>query len=250
MLSVVNHSLQPTLQLALPNQNRAYKIFSFTYTYFFMYSSTVARVYAQGRHAVFSNHQLEWLVSVSAALWSLCGESEEYPLDKLKRRQDTGRDGLACSKWPQGSHFPQCSNSPGTLVLICLLWAKVSETHCGHHGLEEIWQIQKTDPVCFSLERRMCGSLILYELSCKKHFWFLWKAVKSISEVSEGLHSSLILKKSCTLIKLDEFQIFKVLSEQSRFDTSETVDVIVNLLAAELISGINWSNLNFYLFEF
>lgn len=77
------------------------------------------------------------------------GGKKKSPLGKLKRRQHMGEDGLVCSKWPQGSHFPQCSNSPGSLVSICPLWAKVSETHCGHHGLEEIWQIQKTDPVCF-----------------------------------------------------------------------------------------------------
>lgn len=101
-------------------------------------------------HSVFSNHQIGWLVN--AALWSLFGErgGDKSPLDKLKRRQHMWKDGLACSKWPQGSHFPQCSHSPGSLVSICPLWAKAFETHCGHHGLEEIWQIQKTDPVSSS----------------------------------------------------------------------------------------------------
>lgn len=91
------------------------------------------------------------------------------PLDKLKRRQHMGEDGLACSKWPQGSHFSQCSNSPGSLVSICPLWAKVSETHCGHHGLEEIWQIQRSDPVCLSPSRGgRVASVILYMLRCRK----------------------------------------------------------------------------------
>lgn len=90
------------------------------------------------------------VLSLSMQLYDPFNGGKSSPLDKLKSRQHMREDGLVRSKWPQGSHFPQCSNSPGSLVSICPLWAKVSETHCGHHGLEEIWQIQKTDPVCFS----------------------------------------------------------------------------------------------------
>ncbi|CAB1446841.1 unnamed protein product [Pleuronectes platessa] len=46
-------------------------------------------------------------------------KGKRTPLDKLKRRRHMGEDGLACSKWPQGSHFPQCSNSPGSSLSIC-----------------------------------------------------------------------------------------------------------------------------------
>lgn len=145
--------------------------------YLFIHGLTVVQTCAQGRHAVFSNHQLEWLASDSAALMILTWwERKEYPLDKLKRRRDMGRDGLACSKWPEGCHFPQCSTSPGTLVLICLLWAKVSETHCGHHGLEEIWQIQKSDPVCFSLLGEECAA----------HWYCMSLAVKTLLDSLEG----------------------------------------------------------------
>lgn len=140
-------------------------------------------VCARGCHAVFSNHQMGWLVSVSAAPWSLHSErKKKSPPDKLTRRQHMGEDGLACSKWPQGSHFPQCSNSPGSLVSICPLWAKVSQTHCGHHGLEEIWQIQKTDPVCLSPLR---GERVArwYRMSL---------AFKDTSGVFGGLSTSLV----------------------------------------------------------
>lgn len=157
---------------------------------------TVAWMWAQGCHTVSSNHPPEW----PYCTW------RQFPVGKLKRRQGRGRDGLVRSKWPQGSHFPQCSNSPGTLVLICLLWAKVSETHCGHHGLEEIWQIQKTDPVCFSLLRE----------DCVVHWYCMslavWNTSGFFGRLSNPLVKSQEVWKSYTLIKLEEFQTFVLLT--------------------------------------
>lgn len=127
-----------------------------------------------------------------------------------------GEDGLACSKWPQGSHFPQCSNSIGSLVAICPLWAKVSETHCGHHGLEEIWQIQKTDPARFSPLRREYVA----------HWYCMSLAVKHTSGVFAGLSKSLVKfqKLAYVIIKL--------------WDPKETINVISNLLSAVLNSRL------------
>lgn len=106
-------------------------------------------MHAWGCHIVLIEHQMAFLCKCRFMIlieW----KSKKSPPDKLRRRRGMRQDGLASSKWPQGSHFRQCSNTPVSLVPICPLWAKATETHCGHHELEEIWQIQRTGPVCFS----------------------------------------------------------------------------------------------------
>lgn len=74
---------------------------------------------------------------------------KKLPLDELNRRAHMREDGLACLKWPQEaiSHGAPSPLAPWCQSVLC------EPKHMRHIAVTRGWRrydIQKTDPVCFS----------------------------------------------------------------------------------------------------
>lgn len=144
-------------------------------------SSSVTVACARGCHAVFSNHQTGWLVSVSAALWSLHSErkkKKKSPLDKLKRRQHMGGRWSGVFKMATGKPFPTMLQFPWLLgVDLSFVSQSVWDTLRSPWAGGDMTNTKDRPCLLLSRERRTCGSMILYELSCRRHSWCLWRTV-------------------------------------------------------------------------
>lgn len=129
--------------------------------------SSVTLLCARGSHAVFSNHQMGWLVSVSAVVWSLHSEREKSSLWISLREDNTWGRWPGVFKMATGKPFPTMLQFPWLRgVDLSFVSQSVWDTLRSPWAGGDMTNTKDRPCLLLSTERRTCGSLILYELSC------------------------------------------------------------------------------------